>query len=48
MQALISTQSKSKYYDPHSQDKHVPNVNGADQDEVGLVRGICVKVCFLR
>jgi hypothetical protein len=47
-QALILTQSKLKYYDPHSQDEHVPNVDGADRDEVGLVRGICVKVCFPR
>lgn len=43
-QTLISTKSKSKYYDPHSQDKHSPDIDGVVRDEVGLVRGICVKV----
>lgn len=43
-QALISTRSKAKYYDPNAEDSHVPNSEpGADRDEVGLIRAIAVK-----
>ncbi|KAF8809282.1 hypothetical protein BYT27DRAFT_7094767, partial [Phlegmacium glaucopus] len=45
-QALISTRSKSKYYDPHSQDEHPADVDGINRDEIGLVRAICVKVSY--
>jgi len=43
-QALISTRSKSKYYDPASLDEHPTDIDGINRDEVGLVRAICVKV----
>ena len=44
MQALISTRSKAKYYDPNAEDLHMPNLEpGADRDEVGLIRAITVK-----
>jgi predicted RNA-binding protein with PUA-like domain len=39
-QALISTQSKSPYFDPKMPDAHVPTC----RDEVGLVRAIVVKI----
>ena len=46
-QALISTQSKSKYFSPHD-DQDGDNLDamsdGAERDEVGLIRAICVKV----
>lgn len=45
-QALISTRSKTKYYNPHSEDEHMPMVVGPDRDETGLVRAITVKVNF--
>ncbi|KAF8068608.1 hypothetical protein FPV67DRAFT_1668686 [Lyophyllum atratum] len=37
-QALISAQSKSKYYNPHSEDKdeHIPDLDVFDCDELGL------------
>jgi hypothetical protein len=46
-QLLISTKSKTKYYNVHDDD--VPDADIADpeqpdRDEVGLVRAICVKV----
>lgn len=46
-QAMISARSKAKYYDSHSEEQHVPDLNGADRDELGLVRAISVKVRFL-
>jgi hypothetical protein len=42
-QALISTRSKAKYYDPHNINDHTPNANAIERDELGLVRGISVK-----
>jgi len=46
MQALISTRSKAKYYDPNAEDSHVPNLEAdADRNEVGLIRAITVKAC---
>jgi len=46
-QALISTRSKAKYYNPHDVDEHLPDPTGEDRDEVGLVRAIVVKVSIL-
>ena len=43
-QALISTRSKAKYYNPHSVDEHSPDFDAVDRDELGLVRAISVKV----
>jgi hypothetical protein len=42
-QALISTRSNAKFYDPNAEDEHVPDVYAWNRDEVGLVRTICVK-----
>ncbi|KAF8240106.1 hypothetical protein L208DRAFT_1234533, partial [Tricholoma matsutake] len=39
-QALITTYSKSKHYNPADPDA---NLAGPEHDEVGLVRAICVK-----
>jgi hypothetical protein len=46
-QALISTKSKTKYYNPHDIDEHVPETTGSDRDELGLVRAIVVKVSII-
>jgi hypothetical protein len=49
-QLLIATRSKAKYYSVHDanaaedDNEDVGTVND-NRDEVGLVRGICVKVC---
>lgn len=43
-QALISTRSKAKYYDPEADESHVPDLAATERDEVGLVRAITVKV----
>ena len=45
-QALISTRSKAKYYNPHAIDEHEPDTNRIDHDEIGLVRAIVVKVHY--
>ena len=42
-QALISTYSKAPHFDPKNPEAHVP----MGRDEVGLVRAISVKVCFV-
>jgi hypothetical protein len=42
-QALISTYSKSKHYNPAEPEADLMG-SGYDRDEVGLVRAICVKV----
>jgi len=45
MQAVISTRSKSKYYNGDPDDEHVPEDLGAtEHDEIGIVHAICVKV----
>ena len=45
-QAVISTHSKSKFYDGNPEDNHLPeDVGGAERDEIGIVCAICVKVC---
>ena len=46
-QALISTKSKAKYYNPHDIDEHSPDFGTVERDELGLVRAISVKVCRL-
>lgn len=48
-QALISTRSKAKYFNPHDDGDQLPDANIVDveRDEVGLVRVICVKVRLL-
>jgi len=43
-QALIATWSKAKYYSADTEDAHMPDTAGAERDELGLVRAICVKV----
>ena len=40
MQALITTYSKSKHYNPAEPDA---DLAGPERDEVGLVQAICVK-----
>ncbi|KAF8222675.1 hypothetical protein L208DRAFT_1321119, partial [Tricholoma matsutake] len=42
MQALITTYSKSKHYNPAEPDADLAR---PERDEVGLVRAICVKAC---
>lgn len=42
-QAVISTKSKSKHYDPHDPDTHIPDFTDSLRDELGLVRAISVK-----
>jgi len=42
-QALISTQSKTKYFNPHQIKEHLPNTSVADCDELGLICAIVVK-----
>lgn len=42
-QALISTRSKAKYYNPHNVDEHTPDTDAWERDELGLVRAISVK-----
>jgi hypothetical protein len=44
-QAVISTHSKSKYYSRDPEDDTVPeDVGTGDQDEIGIIQAICVKV----
>jgi hypothetical protein len=43
-QALIATRSKSKYYNPHELEGHIPDVEAFEHDEIGLVQAIVVKV----
>ena len=49
MQALILTHSKSKYYNSHEVEEHIPDVDAFECDEMGLVQAIVVKgsVVFL-
>ena len=45
-QVVISTHSKSKFYDGNPEDNHLPeDMGGAERDEIGIVHAICVKVC---
>jgi len=46
-QALISTHSKAKYYNPNAEEEHIPDVDTWNRDEVGLIRTICVKASLL-
>ena len=45
-QALISTRSKAKYYNPHNVDEHSPNFDAlaVERDELGLICTISMKV----
>ena len=44
-QAVISTHSKSKFYNGNPDNDHLPeDVSGTEHDEIGIVRAICVKV----
>ncbi|KAF5337979.1 hypothetical protein D9758_014306 [Tetrapyrgos nigripes] len=43
-QALISTHSKAKHYDPESPESHEPDLEAVERDVLGLVRAIVVKV----
>jgi hypothetical protein len=44
-QALIKTRSKAKYFNPHEgNEEDLDGEDGAERDELGLVRAICVKV----
>lgn len=43
-QALISTWSKAKYYNPHNVDEHTPDVSASEWEK--LIHAICVKVRF--
>lgn len=46
-QALIATKSQTKYFSPHDPESHEPDTTGPERDELGLVRAITVKVCYL-
>ena len=50
-QALIATRSKSKYYNSHELEEHMPDVDAFERDEMGLIQAIVVKVssssCFI-
>ena len=45
-QALISTRTKSKYYNGDPADDHIPEEkkDESERDEVGIIRAICIKV----
>ena len=50
-QALISTRSTSNYFSPHDDpesDNIAPTSDGANRDEVDLIRAICVRVRLYR
>ena len=47
MQALISTYSKTKHFDPKEPNIHEPDIDAFQRDEVGLIRSITVKVGLL-
>jgi hypothetical protein len=43
-QAILKTYSNANHFDPQKPKDHEPDVLAVDQDEVGLVRAIAVKV----
>jgi hypothetical protein len=46
MQAVISTHSKSGFYDGNMGNDHFPeDIGAAERDEIGIIHAICVKVC---
>lgn len=47
-QALLGTYSKAKHFDPEDEATHDVDVTGYIRDEVGLIRGITVKVSTVR
>ena len=47
-QALIKTRSDAKYYSPHKENhEDIHGGDGAEHNELGLVRVFCVKVCWV-
>ncbi|KAF5329115.1 hypothetical protein D9758_017952 [Tetrapyrgos nigripes] len=42
-QAVISTYSKSKYFNPANPEEHEPDTETINRDEIGLIRSIVVK-----
>lgn len=45
-QAVISTYSKSGYYDGNMENNHFPEDSGTgEHDEIGIICAICIKVC---
>jgi hypothetical protein len=46
-QAVISTYSKTKHFDPVHPSEHEPDTEAFVRDEIGLVRAITVKVSSL-
>ena len=46
-QVMIAAWSKSKHYNPHDIDEHMPTLTATDHDELGLIRAIVVKVSCL-
>ncbi|KAF8805603.1 hypothetical protein BYT27DRAFT_7104261, partial [Phlegmacium glaucopus] len=42
-QALISTYSKTKHFDPKEPNDHEPDIDAFQRDEVGLIHSITVK-----
>ena len=47
-QAVIARCSKAKYYNSNMDHDELPkDLGAADQDEIGIIHAICVKVCHL-
>ncbi|KAJ7926843.1 hypothetical protein B0H13DRAFT_2653724 [Mycena leptocephala] len=44
-QAVIKTYSKSKCYNPHAPEEHVPDLTESHRDVLGIVRAIAAKEC---
>ena len=44
MQALISTYSKTKHFDPKEPNIHEPDIDAFQRNKVGLIHSIMVKV----
>jgi hypothetical protein len=46
MQAVIARHSKAKYYDRNLDNVELlEDLGASDQDEIGIIHAICVKVC---
>jgi hypothetical protein len=43
-QAVLSTYSKTKFFNPEKPEEHDPDLSAVERDVVGLVRAITVKV----
>lgn len=47
-QAVLSSLSKARHFNPHDPDAHLPEgSNGTNRDVIGMVRAISVKVSAL-